>query len=302
MASLPRLYSHFLQAKRDMTIYPSQKRSSSNNILIINRHITSSLSSQISEPAIQRKSANYQPTTWSYNFVQSLNNVNADRMYKEKAKKLEEEVRSLIKDEDTESLAILEMVDDIQRLGLGHRFQNDIKQILEGIWCLEGVNYTYKAQKTSLHASALTFRLLRQHGYQFSQDVFRDFMDEKGQILASLKEDANGILSLYEASYLALEGELLLDKAIAETSILLKNIQSNGSEESYIKESIRRTLELPLHQRALMLDARWYIELYSKKEDANHKLLELAKLDFNMRQSVLQRDLKDIYRYEVKKI
>ncbi|GLT66406.1 hypothetical protein SLA2020_387710 [Shorea laevis] len=47
----------------------------------------------------------------------------------------------------------------------------------------------------------------------------------------------------------------------------------------------------------LRLEARWYIEAYSKREDANSLLLELAKLDFNIVQSVLQSDLQDMSRW-----
>lgn len=40
-----------------------------------------------------------------------------------------------------------------------------------------------------------------------------------------------------------------------------------------------------------------YIDAYNMKEAHNRKLLELAKLDFNIVQSVHQRDLKDMSRY-----
>ncbi|KAF2284138.1 hypothetical protein GH714_019485 [Hevea brasiliensis] len=49
----------------------------------------------------------------------------------------------------------------------------------------------------------------------------------------------------------------------------------------------------------LMLEAHWYIEAYNKKKDANHFLLQLAKMNFNMVQSILQRDLKDMSRWDV---
>ncbi|KAJ9170123.1 hypothetical protein P3X46_018254 [Hevea brasiliensis] len=219
-----------------------------------------------------------------------------DEMHRDKAKKLEEEIRCMIENEDAESLNILEMIDDIQRLGLGHRFENDIQRILDEIQYLKQKGHC-KSQK-SLHATALTFRLLRQHGYEVSQAVFKDFMDHKGDILAKLEKDIKGILSLYEASHLAFEGEDLLQKAMVQTSIHLKNIYNKSESESLeIKESISHALELPLHQRMVMLEARWAIETYSKREDANFKLLELAKLDFNMVQSVLQRDLKDMSRW-----
>ncbi|KAK9942857.1 hypothetical protein M0R45_008502 [Rubus argutus] len=47
----------------------------------------------------------------------------------------------------------------------------------------------------------------------------------------------------------------------------------------------------------LRLEARWQIEAYSKRADANQVLLEFAKLDYNMVQQTLQRDLNDTSRW-----
>ncbi|XP_048233423.1 (+)-epi-alpha-bisabolol synthase-like [Ricinus communis] len=81
-------------------------------------------------PQNQRKSDNYQPTIWTHNFLQSHNNANADEIYRDKAKKLEEKVRCMLHSEYIKLLTVLEMVKDIQRLGLGHCFQEDIKEFL----------------------------------------------------------------------------------------------------------------------------------------------------------------------------
>lgn len=102
------------------------------------------------------------------------------------------------------------------------------------------------------------------------------------------------MLSLYEASYLAFEGENLLDEAKAFTSMHLKDLKRDVTKS--IEEQIIHALELPYHHRMQRLEARWYIEAYSKKEDANRALLELAKLDFNIVQSVHQRELQDMSR------
>ncbi|CAK7355352.1 unnamed protein product [Dovyalis caffra] len=216
-------------------------------------------------------------------------------MYKSKARELEEDVRCIISNGDMELLAILEMIDDIQRLGLGHRFEEDIKRKLDRISSSEQSNFD---ADQSLHATALCFRLLRQHGYEVSQDVFESFVDDDGNVKACVHKDIKGLLSLYEATHLAHEGENLLDKALAQTSIHLKNLPRNIGYLGNI-EDVHHALELPLNRRMLMLEARQHIEAYNKKEDANHKLLELAKLDFNMVQSVLLRDLQNMSRWDV---
>ncbi|CAI0550424.1 unnamed protein product, partial [Linum tenue] len=110
-------------------------------------------------------------------------------------------------------------------------------------------------------------------------------------------EDLKDILSLYEASHLAYEGEDILDKAKTHTTKYLKNIlleMDSSDNYEFMKELIRHSLEIPLHRRMVMLEARWYIESCKKKEGTNMTLLELAKLEFNMAQSVLQQDLKSV--------
>uniref|UniRef100_A0A6N2MM63 Isoprene synthase, chloroplastic n=1 Tax=Salix viminalis TaxID=40686 RepID=A0A6N2MM63_SALVM len=241
----------------------------------------------------QRRSANYQPTTWSSDFLQSLKNDYADNIiYKDKGMELEEEVRCMINSGDMEMITILEMIDDIQRLGLGHRFEKDIKRKLDRISSSE--QSSFEAEK-SLHATALCFRLLRQHGYEVSQDIFDGFIDDQGNFMAYLHNDIEGMLSLYEASHLAYEGEEILEKAIKQTSMFLKN--HLGNSDSINAERVSHALEVPLHHKMIMLEARWHIESYGKREDVNPNLLELSKLDFNMVQSVLQRDLQDMSRW-----
>ncbi|KAK2989408.1 hypothetical protein RJ640_000383 [Escallonia rubra] len=55
---------------------------------------------------------------------------------------------------------------------------------------------------------------------------------------------------------------------------------------------VNHALDQPLHWRVPRLEARWFIDAYKKRLDANPTLLELAKLDFNMVQATYQEDLK----------
>ncbi|KAK4255402.1 hypothetical protein QN277_008406 [Acacia crassicarpa] len=85
----------------------------------------------------RRNSANYQPTLWSHDFLQSLNNGFTDERYEAKERNLLEDVRRIIVNEKTEPLAKLELIDDVQRLGLGHRFEKEIKDALHTYVSLE---------------------------------------------------------------------------------------------------------------------------------------------------------------------
>ncbi|KAJ9549176.1 hypothetical protein OSB04_021719 [Centaurea solstitialis] len=193
------------------------------------------------------------------------------------------------------SLQLLELVDNIERLGLGYRFQDNIRTVLGKIASKNG-SYTKlgeeeEAENISLHATSLRFRLHRQHGYNVSQDFLKRFKDGHGGFMGCLRTDVKGLLSLYEASYLAFEGEGDLHEAkVFATEHLLKL----RGQENEVPEHVSHALELPLYRRMLRLQARWYIDAYGKQKDANLLLLELAMLDFNMVQSILKRDLQNV--------
>ncbi|XP_031264912.1 probable terpene synthase 12 [Pistacia vera] len=242
-----------------------------------------------------RRSANYQSTIWNYNFLQALSIDKLDEECENRAKKLEEEVRSMMNNENAELLSVLELIDDIQRLGLGYRFQKDIKRALDRInLCWE--EYEDDAQEENkLHYAALRFRLLRQHGYHISQDIFKIFVDKEGHYMEYFDKDVKGLLSLYEASYLAFEGEKLLDEARTFSRTHLTQLKRDT--DSTISDLVTHALELPLHHRTQRLEARWYIEIYSKKINANYSLLEFAQLDFNRVQAIYKTDLKDMSRW-----
>ncbi|KAL8541809.1 hypothetical protein ACS0TY_002889 [Phlomoides rotata] len=57
----------------------------------------------------------------------------------------------------------LELIDDLQRLGISYHFQEKINQILNRIY------FEYETEKKGLYSTALGFRLLRQHGFKVSQ-------------------------------------------------------------------------------------------------------------------------------------
>ena len=87
-------------------------------------------------------------------------------LYEDTAKKLEEEVRRMINNKDTELLTTLELIDDIERLGLGYRFKEEIMRALDRSVTLKGRE---EFTNGSIHDTALSFRLLRQHGFGVSQ-------------------------------------------------------------------------------------------------------------------------------------
>ncbi|XP_039160567.1 probable terpene synthase 12 [Eucalyptus grandis] len=208
---------------------------------------------------------------------------------------LEQEVRSAMKDESAELSTILALVDDIQRLGLVFLFEEDVKRALRRYHSPDG-GYKNRDQKT-LHGTALFFRILRQNGFEVSPDVFRIFMDERGTFMESLGRDVEGLLSLYEASHLAFEEEGILLEAKEFAVKHLKRLNDIDISKDLEYFRVNHGSVPPLHQRMPLLEARQSIEAYSPQRDAERRLLELAVYNFNMVQSILQRDLQEMSRW-----
>jgi len=120
-------------------------------------------------------------------------------------------------------------------------------------------------------------------------------LDSNGTFKPILQKDTKGLLSLYEASFLAFDGEELLDKARVFSSMHLT--ETKPTLDSYLKGRVEHTLELPLHWRAPRLEARWFIDQYERDEKLEPKLLQMAKLDFNRVQTVHQGEIARMSRY-----
>ncbi|KAL7603604.1 hypothetical protein Lser_V15G19530 [Lactuca serriola] len=238
----------------------------------------------------------YQPTIWTHNFIEALD-VNFPINSREKVKELDKKALQLNFDYENGGLSILqllEQIDDIERLGLDYRFQNNIRRALNIITSVNENNIRHEEKERSLHAASLRFRLLRKHGYNVSQDFLLRFKDSHGGFMRCLETDVKGLLSLYEASYLSFEWERDLQEAkLFATKHLLKlKCQDNEA-----REDINHALELPSYRRMLRLQARWYIDAYSKRKDANMLLLELATLDYNMVQSEFKKELQEVSKW-----
>lgn len=69
---------------------------------------------------------------------------------------------------ETDPTRQLELIDDLQRLGLSDHFQNEFKEILNSVY-LDNTYYKSGEADRDLYSTALAFRLLRQHGFQVAQ-------------------------------------------------------------------------------------------------------------------------------------
>ncbi|PWA55198.1 terpenoid cyclases/protein prenyltransferase alpha-alpha toroid [Artemisia annua] len=206
----------------------------------------------------------YQKTLWSHDFINGLEtdfSINCKERVKELAVKVAEMIMDY-ENGDFSTLELLELVDNIQRLGLGCHFQNNITRVLNKIAALDAKRLGLKQDEEggNLHALSLKFRILRQHGYYF----LRKFKEIHGVLIGGLHTDIKALLSIYEASHLALEEELDLHEAkLFATENLL---ELNGQENQVMKDHVNHALDIPLYRRMLRLEARWYIDAYGLLE------------------------------------
>nr|C0KWV4.1 RecName: Full=Geraniol synthase Tps-5031G8, chloroplastic; Short=PsTps-5031G; Flags: Precursor [Perilla frutescens var. hirtella]ACN42010.1 geraniol synthase [Perilla frutescens var. hirtella] len=246
-----------------------------------------------------RRSGNYQPSIWDFNYVQSLNTPYKEERYLTRHAELIVQVKPLL-EKKMEATQQLELIDDLNNLGLSYFFQDRIKQILSFIYdenqCFHS-NINDQAEKRDLYFTALGFRLLRQHGFNVSQEVFDCFKNDKGSdFKASLSGNTKGLLQLYEASFLVREGEDTLELARQFATKFLRR-KLDEIDDNHLLSRIHHSLEIPLHWRIQRLEARWFLDAYATRHDMNPIILELAKLDFNIIQATHQEELKDVSRW-----
>ncbi|KAJ0773525.1 putative R-linalool synthase [Helianthus annuus] len=256
-------------------------------------YATQSTSKVVTAETVPRRSANYASSLWSFDQIQSLSSEYVGQDYKAMADTLKDAVKKMIH-KGGNQLNTLQMIDDLQRLGIWYHFEDEIRNLLEMIYC----NY-YKTPEEwngmDLNLKALGFRLLRQHGYQVPQEIFHDFKDKMQNFKPYLVDDMMGILNLYEASYYSLEDESILDHARDFTTKYMKENQDKTDKS--ISSLVTHALELPLHWRVPRVEAKWFIEQYEQRADKNPTLIDLAKLDFDMVQAVHIEDLKHASRW-----
>ncbi|KAL3742037.1 hypothetical protein ACJRO7_017512 [Eucalyptus globulus] len=210
---------------------------------------------------------------------------------KERVKQLVEEVKPMLS-EEVNSLAKLELIDRMRKLGLYNLFNDEMKEALEPV---ASTNNDIFNMEDHLYANALRFRLLRQHGHVVSQDELRSFKEGSNGLNGSNCQDVEAIVELLEASHLALEDENILNEAKTfSTGILHERVP--GLDGLPFKRAAHY-LELPMHRRVQWFDIKWQIDLYEQQEDKQSNLLELAKLNFNTVQATHQRDLIEISRW-----
>nr|WNI01945.1 terpene synthase [Psidium guajava] len=216
-------------------------------------------------------------------------------MTMERLERLKGEVRKMLKCDMDKPSHKLNLIDQIQRLGLTHHFEVDIDEQMEQIH-RNYFEFHCGDNDDDLHTIALLFRLLRQQGYNVSCEIFNKFKDGEGNFSKLLTTDTQGLLSLFEACHLRHHGDNILGDALAFTTTHLKSIDKTNVNPNLVKQ-VSHALYQPIHKGMPRLEARRYIQLYQEEPSHNEVLLSLAKLDFNLIQEQLQKELGHLTRW-----
>ncbi|KAJ3679565.1 hypothetical protein LUZ60_017576 [Juncus effusus] len=233
-----------------------------------------------------RKTSNYDPTAWGDFFItyNSPNHMISKEQLSIRTKEVKERLIKMILSK-TDTCEVINLIDTVEHLGIGYHFEKEINCVMQNI-------DISKFESDALHDVALRFRILRQHGFHVSADEFLKFKDQNGNFKAKLGEDVRGLLSLYNAAHLMVHGEGILEEAISFTrEHLSRNV---GILKSSLRSQVLRALKSPLPRMMKRLEARFYIEEYEEEEFKNDLVLEFAKLDFNLVQSLHCEELKAI--------
>ena len=239
----------------------------------------------------------------------------------QKIEELKEEVRKELKASAHKSPELLKLIDSIQLLGLTYHFEREIEEALKDMYG----TYSLVDDNEDLTNASLRFRLLRQEGYRVPSgkipcpiaakkyichlellsidlmvnfadeiDVFSKFKDKEGNFKKSLIGDLPGMLALYEATHLMVHGEDILEEALAFTTAHLQSVATDPNNP--LSKQVIRALKLSIHNGVTSVGARHYISIYQEDGSHNESLLKLAKLDFNLLQSLHRRELSEITR------
>ncbi|GMJ06374.1 terpene synthase 03 [Hibiscus trionum] len=235
----------------------------------------------------QRRSANYHPSVWEPAVIESLTTPFSYEAHGARLEDLKNEARNLL-EYAPDPCSTLKLIDSLQRLGVSYHFGKEIDAALDNL-------ISSKTVVDDLYTTSLMFRILREHGYPISTDVFDKFRGGDGKFMESLGCDAAALLSLYEASHLGTHGEDVMEEAMKFSA---EHLQSSLREmDCDMAMQVQHTLQVPLRWRMPRIEAMSYIHAYQKHGTSHSALIELAKLDYNLVQAVYQQELRELARW-----
>ncbi|KAG5113977.1 hypothetical protein JHK82_037246 [Glycine max] len=189
------------------------------------------------------------------------------------------------------------MVDTIQRLGIEHHFEEEIEAALQKQHLIFSSHLSDFANNHKLCEVALPFRLLRQRGHYVLADVFDNLKSNKKEFREKHGEDVKGLISLYEATQLGIEGEDSLDDAGYLCHQLL-HAWLTRHEEHNEAMYVAKTLQHPLHYDLSRFRDDTSILLNDFKTKREWECLEeLAEINSSIVRFVNQNEITQVYKW-----
>ncbi|KAG5023254.1 hypothetical protein AAZX31_07G173000 [Glycine max] len=209
----------------------------------------------------------------------SKNGKGRDALQIRHAKALEEVKRELVSKTRQNADHGLSMVDSIQRLGIEYHFEEEIETILKKKLLMLRVHNHQGRAYQELSEVALQFRLLRQEGYYIHADIFDKFWGNEGKLKLTFCDDINGLIGLFEASQLSIEGEDYLHEAEECCRQYLNTWLSRFHEHPQVKV-VADSLRYPIHRSLSRFTPTNSLQIEST--EWIRSLQELSKIDTEM--------------------
>ncbi|CAH9070010.1 unnamed protein product [Cuscuta epithymum] len=246
------------------------------------------------EKDIVRPVVNFSPSLWGDCFYSYSIDNKVGEAYAKEIESLKKQTREMLLGlRDEKVIEKLKLIDLLERLGVAYHFEKEIEEQLDHIFLSYDPQHSYD----DLEMASLQFRLLRQHGFKISSDIFNNFVDSSGKFKDT--SDVNGLLSLYEASFASTHGDDVCDDALAFATTRLKFEVPHLKSNTTLEKLVLHALEQPLHTGMPRIETRFFISVYAQEEDRfrNDVLLRFAKLDFNLLQMLHKQELSEVSRW-----
>ncbi|KAL9381983.1 hypothetical protein Peur_025018 [Populus x canadensis] len=239
-----------------------------------------------------RPEASFPPSLWGCSFASFSFPQTEFEWYTRQVEVLKGNVKDMLMASKKDPVEHIEFINLLCRLGVSYHFDDEIENSLQEIFA--DLPDLLEKHDFDLYTLSLLFRVLRQHGFKMPCVVFDKFKDTNGEFKKTIINDVKGILGLYEASFLSVHGERVLDEALVFTKTNLESLATQSSP--HLADHIRNALIRPFHKGIPRIEARKYISFY-EDESRNDTLLKFAKIDFNRVQLIHRQELSILSRW-----
>ncbi|KAL8512938.1 hypothetical protein ACS0TY_019193 [Phlomoides rotata] len=169
--------------------------------------------------ACSRPLANYHPSVWGDRFLHNTpKSTDTEAREKQVVEELKEDVKRELKEALNDYTRQLKMVDAIQRLGIEYHFEEEIEEALQNV--LEQFD-DYCKNNHEMYTTALSFRLLRKHGFRVSCQIFDKYKDNEDGFRVPDSDKVIAVLEFFEAAHLRIHGEDVVERFRSANKVII---------------------------------------------------------------------------------